>query len=273
MFSASIGAGTTLVAGGNVVVGNGISGRSTRVVARGAIRVGWVEDARVRAGGDILIGSHATRATIHADGVVRVERSEGPKGGVICGGDIWEFSGIQTQVAGSNAYNMTNLTAGMDPEGAKKLDLLNRKLEEGNKLILRHLSRFQMQRRDVAAIQKRLAASTGPQKKVLTRAARPASAGPPGNTQGAQRDFCQSWLNSASRLCRGKRCNVPRCHCSNRGQSKTGDVTDEERPLRNARRVHRRALRQRSIFPGRPGFLQTTCLLLRYPPQLLGSLL
>jgi uncharacterized protein (DUF342 family) len=103
---------------------------------------------------------------------VRVERSEGSKGGVICGGDIWGFSGIQTQVAGSNAYNMTNLTAGMDPEGAKKLDLLNRKLEEGNKLILRHLSRFQMQRLDVAAIQKRLAASTGPQKKVLTRAAR-----------------------------------------------------------------------------------------------------
>ena len=75
-----------------------------RVVARGAIRIGWVEDARVRAGGDILIGSHATRATIHADGVVRVERSEGPKGGVICGGDILGFSGIQTQVAGSNAY-------------------------------------------------------------------------------------------------------------------------------------------------------------------------
>ncbi len=27
------------------------------------------------------------------------------------------------QVAGSNAHNMTNLTAGMDPEGAKKPDL------------------------------------------------------------------------------------------------------------------------------------------------------
>jgi len=76
------------------------------------------------------------------------------------------------QVAGSNAHNMTQLTAGMDPEGAKKLDLLNRKLEESNKLILRHLSRFQLQKLDVKAIQQRLAASTGPQKKVLGRAAK-----------------------------------------------------------------------------------------------------
>ena len=47
---------------------------------------------------------------------------------------------------------MTCVIWGLDPEGAKKLDLLNRKLEESNKLILRHLSRFQLQKLDVAAI-------------------------------------------------------------------------------------------------------------------------
>ena len=168
----SIDAGATMVAGGNVVIGHGIGGRRTRVVARGEVRVGYIEEARVRAGGDILIGSHSAQAILHADGVIGGKRGEGPKSGGISGGEVWGLAGIQMQVAGSNAHNMTNLTAGMDPEGAKKLDLLNRKLEESNKLILRHLSRFQLQKLDVAAIQKRLAASTGPQKKLLARAVR-----------------------------------------------------------------------------------------------------
>ena len=132
----SIDAGATMVAGGNVVIGHGIGGRRTRVVARGEVRVGYNEEARVRAGGDILIGSHSAQALLHADGVIGVKRGEGPKSGGISGGEVWGLAGIQMQVAGSNAHNMTNLTAGMDPEGAKKLDLLNRKLEESNKLIL-----------------------------------------------------------------------------------------------------------------------------------------
>ncbi|HJP34124.1 MAG: hypothetical protein QF689_14835 [Candidatus Latescibacteria bacterium] len=67
---------------------------------------------------------------------------------------------------------MTCVIWGLDPEGAKKLDLLNRKLDESNKHIVRHLSRFNLKKLDVKAIQQRLAASTGPQKKVLARAAK-----------------------------------------------------------------------------------------------------
>ena len=37
---------------------------------------------------------------------------------------------------------------------------------------MRHLSRFNLQKLDVKAIQQRLSASTGPQKKVLARAAK-----------------------------------------------------------------------------------------------------
>ena len=52
------------------------------------------------------------------------------------------------------------------------MDRLNRQIEEGNKLIARQLSRFQMTTLDVAAIQKRLVASTGSRKKILARAAK-----------------------------------------------------------------------------------------------------
>jgi len=84
-----------------------------------------------------------------------------------CGG--WP---VRLHTAGSSQHNRTCLTAGLDPEGAKKLDLLNRKLTESNKHIVRHLSRFNLQKLDVKAIQQRLSASTGPQKKVLARAAK-----------------------------------------------------------------------------------------------------
>jgi len=60
----------------------------------------------------------------------------------------------------------------VDPEQAQKLDLLSRKLEESQKMLMRQLERFNLKKVDVQAIQRRLAASTGPQKKVLARSAR-----------------------------------------------------------------------------------------------------
>ena len=125
----------------------------------------------MRVGGDILVGNHVVQGILHADGVVSVEEREGPRGGSISGGEVWGLGGIRLHVAGSLQHNRTCLTAGLDPDGAKKLDLLNRKLEESNKHIIRHLSRFNLKKLDVKAIQQRLAASTGPQKKVLARAA------------------------------------------------------------------------------------------------------
>ncbi len=167
----SVDAGSTIVSGGDVIVGQGIAGRRTRVVARGQVRTGYIHDARVRTSSDILVGNHIVQGMLHADGVISVEQREGPRGGSISGGEIWGLSGIQMFVAGSSQHNHTSLTAGLDPDSAKKLDLLNRKLEESSKLIARHLGRFGLRKLDVKAIQQRLAASTGPQKKLLARAA------------------------------------------------------------------------------------------------------
>lgn len=89
----SVDAGATIVAGGDVVIGQGIAGRRTRVVARGQVRTGYIHEARVRAGGDILVGNHIVQAILHADGVISVEEREGPRGGSISGGEVWGLAG------------------------------------------------------------------------------------------------------------------------------------------------------------------------------------
>lgn len=95
----AVDAGATIVAGGDVVIGQGIAGRRTRVVARGQVRTGYIHEARVRAGGDILVGNHIFQGILHADGVVSVEEREGPRGGSISGGEVWGLSGIRLHVA------------------------------------------------------------------------------------------------------------------------------------------------------------------------------
>lgn len=58
------------------------------------MRTGYIHEARVRAGGDILVGNHIVQAILHADGVISVEEREGPRGGSISGGEVWGLAGI-----------------------------------------------------------------------------------------------------------------------------------------------------------------------------------
>ena len=165
-------AGATVASGGNVVIGTGIQGRKTTVVARGTVRAQFVHESQVRTAGSILLGDYAQGATLRADAEISVVMSNGKRGGSIIGGRTWGMRGIDTYLAGNPTAATTELAAGVDPQQARELDLLNRKLDESNKHVTRQLTRFQMDKLDISAIQKLLSASTGPQKKVLARAAK-----------------------------------------------------------------------------------------------------
>ncbi len=165
-------AGATIALGGNVRVGRGVMGRKTKIMALGDVHAQFIHDAQVRSSGDILVGDFIHHATLRADGTVAVAKSTGQRGGILCGGQVWSRKGIAFHVAGSSNAMTTELAAGVDPEQAKELDLLSRKIDESNKHISRQLSRFHLKTVDVAAITKLLSASTGPQKKVLARAAK-----------------------------------------------------------------------------------------------------
>ena len=163
--------GATIAAGGNAVIGEGIYGRKTMVVTRGDVRAQFVNESKLRSGGDIVLTAHSLDATLRADGSIWVGIPFGEVEGNVVGGRAWSRGGIEVVVAGGRNAS-TELTCGLDPEQLRNVDRLNRKIEEGNKLIARQLSRFQLTTLDVAAIQKRLAASTGSRKKVLAKAAK-----------------------------------------------------------------------------------------------------
>jgi len=161
-----------IASGGNISVGRGISGRKTRVVAIGDIRTQFVHDAEIRCRGNIVIGDYVHQATLRTDGKILVNKGSGRRAGSIVGGRVWSMKGIECHTGGSPSSATTQLAAGIDPDQARNLDLLSRKIDESNRHIARQLSRFHLQRVDVGAIQRLLAASTGPQKKILVRAAK-----------------------------------------------------------------------------------------------------
>ena len=164
--------GCTLVARADVTVGRGVHGRKTKVIAMGDVYVRHVEQASVHALGDIRAGHHVLDATLRAGGRVAVNKGDGEWGGMLRGGQSWARRGMEVYRAGDASGASTQLYAGLDPEQAKKLDELQRKLMELTKHIERHLAKFSMQHVDVPQIQRLLAASTGPQRKLLAATAR-----------------------------------------------------------------------------------------------------
>ena len=163
--------GATIAAGGNAVIGEGIFGRKTMVVTRGDVRAQFVRESKLRAGGDIVMTAYSRDSTLRADGSIWVGIPDGEVEGSLAGGRAWSRGAIEVVVAGGRNAS-TELTCGVDPEQVRNVDRLNHRIEEGNKLIARQLSRFQMTTLDVAGIQRRLAASTGSRKKILVRAAK-----------------------------------------------------------------------------------------------------
>jgi len=73
-FSVKAGGDITIVGGvdtdaeitarGNIIIGQGIVGLRTRVVARGNVRAQFIQEAMVMAGKDILLGNYASRARL-----------------------------------------------------------------------------------------------------------------------------------------------------------------------------------------------------------------
>lgn len=168
----SVDAAAVIASGGNVSVAYGVLGRKTKIVAVGDVRAQFVQEARVRAGHNLTLGNYAHQGLLQAGNRVLVNKGKGTRGGSLVGGECWGLRGISCHFAGSPTFARTELVTGVDPEQAQKLDLLNRKMEGSQKLLMRQLERFGLNKVDVKAIQRRLAASRGPQQKVLARAAR-----------------------------------------------------------------------------------------------------
>jgi len=98
-------------AGGNLVVGGGISGTKSRPMRiAGSVRARYITDARIEAGGHVEVAREVVQSSIKARGTVSAER------GRIVGGEIVALQGIRARRVGSPQGLPTRLIAAVDFE-------------------------------------------------------------------------------------------------------------------------------------------------------------
>ena len=160
------------MAKGDVTACRGIVGRKTKVIAVGTVRAPHVQEATVQCAGDLTVGNHVKDAHLRCGGVLTVDKGEGNFGGTIAGGQSWGLKGVELFRAGSPSGTSTALNVGLNPDQAGKLDELQKRIAELNKVISRQLARFNLEKVDVPQIQKLLGAATGPHRKMLAHSAK-----------------------------------------------------------------------------------------------------
>ena len=166
----SVEPGGKIVAQGKVLVGKGFTGRKTRVTSLGDVNTQYVHESTVQSAGTIHIRNYAQQAFLRASHI-KVYTAEGQRGGSLFGGETWALRSVDAVWLGNTANATTAINAGMDLAQAEKLEDFSVKVSAANRQIAQLLQKFSMDKVDVAQIQHLLAASSGPRRKVLARAA------------------------------------------------------------------------------------------------------
>ena len=113
-------AGAYITAGEDILIKRGVVGSSTELVAGGDVMAKYIQEATVRAGGDVKAGSYIFNASVRTGGtVVVVGKGEG-KSRALVGGLIWGARAVTAKSIGSPYNTGTRLVTGVDP------DLVNR---------------------------------------------------------------------------------------------------------------------------------------------------
>lgn len=118
--------GASLYALGDVVVGKGIQGRQTQVVALGDVAADFIQHSSVRAQGNVAVASHLAFAQVSAGGQLVVG---GGTGGSIVGGQSWASVAIAVGQAGSAAAEDTLLGIRPGPASVARLRKLDQSIE------------------------------------------------------------------------------------------------------------------------------------------------
>lgn len=116
--------GAVVTAGKDIMVGGGIIGATTQIEAGGSLWAKFAQEASIRVGGDVRMGSYLFNASLRAGGkVVVLGRGEG-KSRALVGGLVWSGSGIETLSVGSPYNSATHLVCGVDYRQVEHLERL-----------------------------------------------------------------------------------------------------------------------------------------------------
>lgn len=114
-------------AGGNVFVRYGIQGAGRGTVqVGGAIRARFIENATVRAGGDVTVADGILHSRVESGGRVEVL---GRRGSII-GGTVRARDYVAAKVIGAPLATQTEICAGVSPELLEELEKVQRELQE-----------------------------------------------------------------------------------------------------------------------------------------------
>ncbi len=121
------------VEGRNVAIGGGVTGANRcKVVAQGDVRIAFAENAVIEAGKDIYVVDVALHSTLRAGKRIIVEG----KHGQIMGGLAVSGEEVQAKVIGNDAYVITRVSVGVDPNLQKEYHAVCKSYKEGKKKLL-----------------------------------------------------------------------------------------------------------------------------------------
>jgi uncharacterized protein (DUF342 family) len=117
--------GATLQAQGDVLVGQGILGEQTRVIAGGSVTTKFIQNSSVAAGADITVGCYIFNGRVRSgNGTVHVEDRGGGRGGSIVGGQVFAAVAIDIHRLGSAETDRTLLGIAANLEMQRKVKAL-----------------------------------------------------------------------------------------------------------------------------------------------------
>ena len=121
------------VTGRNVIVSGGVTGaKRGKVSAEFDVRAAFAENAIIEAGRDIYIADVSLHSTLRAGKRINVEG----KHGQIIGGLIVSGEEINAKVIGNEAYVITRVSVGVDPNLQKEYHEVCKSYKEGKKRLL-----------------------------------------------------------------------------------------------------------------------------------------
>ena len=163
--------GSIVTSDADVIVGRGILGRRTVVQARGSVRAQFIQEARIEAGGDIVVGNYVYHGMLRADGSITVHQGTGSRGGTILGGRVWAQHLVEAHQVGSDNGLAGVIVAGLQPGQAQQLDRLRDTAATCQEHLQKVLRKFGLTSIDVAQIHRAVAAAGATERQALVHSA------------------------------------------------------------------------------------------------------
>jgi hypothetical protein len=158
-------AGACITAGKDILIKRGVVGSTTELVASGDVMAKYIQEATIRAGGDVKAGSYIFNASIRAGGQVVVAGKGEGKSRALVGGLVWAAKGITARSIGSPYNTSTRLVVGIDPEYVNRADQIRANMQACDEKQQKLLRSVGLDSTDLALIRQRLARCRTPKEK------------------------------------------------------------------------------------------------------------